>query len=609
MEDNYINKIFNMTTLNFKTFIKFEIIYKLIMTIIFIPIAYSSLNLTLNILGITIINQENITQILTNPLMIIYLLLWIIFFIVSTLFEIVSLTVLFDNSYHSKKNSLKEIVKIAIIKTKEILRFKNFSLFLYLSLMMPFLNISVISSVIAVINIPQVIVDFFINNINVFLIIIGIYLLIIALLSDWLFTLHYMIIEDKDIKKAKEKSKKLIEKSTIKDYIKLFVSQLVFSATIIGTIVIFLIVSSFIYESFKINIKIDKIFTIIFFAFVILFFAICATMSNGISFSIISSLYYKHKKEKKEKTKVIKYDSEISFLIIKRLTRCALGILLIYVGVLNFFDFNTLKIEKKEIVKPKIEKKVDITAHRGASILYPENTLAAFRGAKELGAGWIELDVRQTKDGQLIILHDPNTERVTGYYGNVSEMSLSEIKELDFSLIYGEEYKNEKIPTLEESIIYAKENGLKINIELKVEGTEINFENQTVDLIEKYNFEDQCVVQSWSYDSLNKVKELNHRIKTSYLYDLPLENVDFEYLKNIDILSVEASFVNEEYIKKIHDNGKEIYVWTIDSEDKIKEMIDLNADNIITNDIILGKLLAAEKEMGKVVITPEKKED
>ena len=67
-------------------------------------------------------------------------------------------------------------------------------------------------------------------------------------------------------------------------------------------------------------------------------------------------------------------------------------------------------------------RKMDITAHRGASVKYPENTMAAFVGAKNLGADWIELDVQQTKDKKIVVSHDTNLKRVTGVDKEINDM-------------------------------------------------------------------------------------------------------------------------------------------------------------------------------------------
>ncbi|MCS7313960.1 MAG: glycerophosphodiester phosphodiesterase family protein [Bryobacterales bacterium] len=93
-----------------------------------------------------------------------------------------------------------------------------------------------------------------------------------------------------------------------------------------------------------------------------------------------------------------------------------------------------------------------VVAHRGASRYAPENTLAAFRKAIELGADLIEFDVRETKDGHLVIMHDDTVDRTTDGEGRVSDLTLEQIKKLDAGSWFGPQFKGERVPTLEEAL-------------------------------------------------------------------------------------------------------------------------------------------------------------
>ncbi|MGL4971324.1 MAG: glycerophosphodiester phosphodiesterase family protein, partial [Cetobacterium sp.] len=109
-----------------------------------------------------------------------------------------------------------------------------------------------------------------------------------------------------------------------------------------------------------------------------------------------------------------------------------------------------------------------ILAHRGASGTAPENTIAAFKKAIIDGCDGFEFDVQQTKDGKLVVFHDWTLERTSNGKGYVREHTLDELKELDAGSWFGEEFKGEKIPTLEETLDLIPDNML-INIELKEE--------------------------------------------------------------------------------------------------------------------------------------------
>ena len=111
-----------------------------------------------------------------------------------------------------------------------------------------------------------------------------------------------------------------------------------------------------------------------------------------------------------------------------------------------------------------------ICAHRGANITHPENTLAAFREAVRLGAHQIEFDVRMTKDGHCVIMHDPTVDRTTDGQGKVVDMTLKEIKRLDAGVKHHPMFTGERVPTLEEALAMMPIN-IWVNLHLKSDGT------------------------------------------------------------------------------------------------------------------------------------------
>ena len=227
---------------------------------------------------------------------------------------------------------------------------------------------------------------------------------------------------------------------------------------------------------------------------------------------------------------------------------------------------------------------IEITAHRGDSFNYPENTLSAFIGAQKSGSDWIELDVHQTKDKKLIIIHDNNFKRTTGVNKLITKVKYNEI--LTYN-IFNEHFKDEKIPLLEDVIKYAKDNNLQLNIELKKSKHEKDYESSVVALINKYDFKDNCIVSSLKYSVIEKVKELDTSIKTLYV----MRNVNNDILKydKADEYSVKRDYITKELVNIIHNGNKKIHVWTVDNEIDINKMIDLKVDNIITNNVALTK--------------------
>lgn len=162
------------------------------------------------------------------------------------------------------------------------------------------------------------------------------------------------------------------------------------------------------------------------------------------------------------------------------------------------------------------EKNIWVAAHRGWSSKYPENTLLAFKAAMELGVDQLELDVRVTKDNELVVIHDATVDRTTNGTGKVCEMTLAEIKALDAGGWMGPEYEGLKIPTFKEFMDLVKDHPtMTLDVELKeypVEGwEEVSYSvcDRVLQMIDAYGYTDRVVVNSWS-------GKLNERIYKVY---------------------------------------------------------------------------------------------
>ncbi len=230
-------------------------------------------------------------------------------------------------------------------------------------------------------------------------------------------------------------------------------------------------------------------------------------------------------------------------------------------------------------------RSVEVTAHRGASMFYPENTMAAFKGAVEQGAAWIELDVQETRDGEVIIMHDSNLKRTTGIDKNIWEVDYAQIQDVDAGSFFNTEYAGERIPLLRDAIAFAKEQGIRLNIEIKPTGHEVNLVSSTLDAVEEADFSDMCVITSQKYDVLRQVKARNEEIATVYVMGLAYGAIN--RLKAADAFSIRSTSITQSLVTDLHNRGLEVYAWTVDSRANINRMINLGVDNIITNNVPL----------------------
>ena len=226
-------------------------------------------------------------------------------------------------------------------------------------------------------------------------------------------------------------------------------------------------------------------------------------------------------------------------------------------------------------------------AHRGASAEAPENTLAAFLLAEELGADGIELDVQLSSDGELAVIHDFHLETTTDGTGPVRERTLPELKELDAGSRFDPAFAGQQIPTLQE-VIDAVGHRLLLNIELKTASwRDDGLAAGVVRAIEDNHLLDQAVVSSFNPLALRWVNQLNPWISVGLLYDsempLPLRHPWARHLLRLDALHPYHSLVDDRYVSWAGERGYRVHTWTVDDPGRMWQLMRQGVDIIITN--------------------------
>lgn len=235
-------------------------------------------------------------------------------------------------------------------------------------------------------------------------------------------------------------------------------------------------------------------------------------------------------------------------------------------------------------------------AHRGASAVAPENTLAAFEKAAELGADGIELDVRLCADGVPVVIHDARVDGTTDGSGRVEEMTLMELKQLDAGRWFEAAFAGQRIPTLAETLAAVGDH-LLLNVELKGEGlVDRGLAQAVVDLIEQHRLAERVLVSSFKPLPLRRVQKIAPQILTGMLYSstaLPA----FARLvsaRPYAAMHPHAKALGERHMKWLRQHGYRIHVWTVDDLEEMQRFIEWGVDGIMTNvPALLQSLLEA----------------
>jgi len=228
---------------------------------------------------------------------------------------------------------------------------------------------------------------------------------------------------------------------------------------------------------------------------------------------------------------------------------------------------------------------IEVIGHRGAAGLEPENTLRSIRRAIEIGVDRVEIDVRVTKDGRLVVIHDETVDRTTNGHGYVRDMTFEEIRKLDAG-------KGEKVPTLEEALNLTRGKVI-LQIELKVaEATE-----PTIELIEENGAEREVVITSFIHSLLKKVRYLNPAIRTGALFfDVQEDIFERTISACAEAIHIYYRNITPKLVENAHKRGLKVVAWNPDEVGDMKRIISLGVDAIGSNrpDILINLL----REMG-----------
>lgn len=223
---------------------------------------------------------------------------------------------------------------------------------------------------------------------------------------------------------------------------------------------------------------------------------------------------------------------------------------------------------------------VAVTAHRGGTRRSIENTLAAIEEAIDVGAQFAEIDVQMSRDEVLVVTHDSDFSRQAGVAKKVWELTYDEIRKIRLTSAGSPEIAADHAPTFDE-LLAAARGRIRLNVELKYYGDhQRRLAERVVAAVRAQGMSDRVVIQSLHYAGLEEVRRLAPEIPIGYLFSV---NAREPKRLDVDFLSVQISRVNGPFINAAHRRKQEVHVWTVDRPGDIERLLDLGADNLITN--------------------------
>jgi len=233
---------------------------------------------------------------------------------------------------------------------------------------------------------------------------------------------------------------------------------------------------------------------------------------------------------------------------------------------------------------------LDVHGHRGAPGLAPENTLAAFRKAIELGVDALEMDLQVTRDGEVVVIHDETLDRTTDGRGSIADLTLEEVKRGDAGAKFAPAFRGERVPTLREVIHLVKAGGndrVRLSLEIKfargLEGKPEDIEERVLAVLQAAGFVGRVTVQSFHHPSPAKMKRLDPRIPTGLLVgsrNVPPDPVARVREFQADYYAPEYRLVTADLVQTLHRAGIPLVIWTVNDTAEVRRLIGLGVGSL-----------------------------
>lgn len=590
---------------NLKTLLAFEVLYRLFSLVVMLPLFRIAFFGIIKLCGTSYLTGESLSVIIKNPLFFILSAVLLLAMAIFAMINVSAVIFIFDRSEVEKKAGLIETLVFSLKNSIRVFSPHNFLIALVILFMIPFCNLGEGLVFTGVFRLPDFWQSYIFEHPVVFILVACGVILMIYFLVNWLYSFSYFTLEKKRFRLSRHYSRILAKGHMISGIIAVAVCQLIlillYYLLSAGGSLIMMFVERAVLQSTVSSAVLYTVLTVLFGA--LLF--ILSAMALPLIFLIITTLFYRYKKEKGYE---VIHAPEIfsnrgsegkarSALLGRVIGYCAAGAAAVIVLIFAS-DYTYGLATGRYSLRMEGEDVISVTAHRGASAYYPENTYSAVKGAYEAGADYCEIDVRKTKDGRLAVIHDKNVKRLTGENKNVWELDMEELKALPVKTGGDSGEETAHIAEFSEILSISRETGLLMNVEIKPHGHgDSDIAELVVSEINKAGCSDLCFISSMNRAVLSEVKRIAPSMKTIYISSLAFG--DPSELDFADGISVEATFATRALTRAAHRAGMEISAWTVNDILRTEGVIASGVDNIITDDVIKIKgIVESAKETG-----------
>ncbi len=562
----------------------FEYLFALLTSVAIVPILTFILNRIIRILGTGSVLNGEVYQIALSYSGVFGLISICLVAVIVLFIEFGVVTVISQQHYFRKEVSIADAVWTTLRQTPKLLGFGLIELLFFLLFLMPFLDSPLSTWFYAFFNAPIFVNTRILDTSTVRLAVYGLlFLVAVYLFLRSIFVLHFIILEDQTIRRAVRSSFALTKGRRLR----LFFYLLLLNAGLFGAG--FGVINTLSHMPSWLNINVLKAvsdhYSLTLSAVLTYMFTLLLVPINII---FLTRVFYRFsvKPGKRPVDKLLmrssgwigRMEGRI-FSFVKRRARkrillpAALALYLAIALLVSYVANDNLVYVKWNVV---------VSAHRGYIDNAPENSLPSVRDAIAKGIDSVEIDVQLTGDGEVVLHHDYTLSRMAGVSRRVSDMTYEELRRLDIGVVPGEQEGDllpVGIPLLSEVLAEAQ-GRIKLLIDLKPYGPAEQLAEQVVKLVEQFEMTDSVYIQSFDQATLRQIRMLNPDIRLGQILYFALGDLS---TLDVDFYTIEQVLLTSRLVERAHRNNREVWVWTVNSERNLKEVLKYDVDGIITD--------------------------
>lgn len=577
-----IKEIYQMIRGNLRSLLLFEFFFRFIAGTLLVQVGTRGLKFCLDRAGYSYLTLANAWKFFLHPWTMLFILAMAVLALFLNMIEIGGLVTAFSGAAYFCHPTLWEIFSGAFEKVRDELRHKNYRLFGMGMISTFTVNLFYLYRIFSRIKPVNFVIKELLDQPLAVSVLLLVFLLFLALLFPAFFVFHGCMIGQKSYWDSRFESMELLKGrwAQIIGMVALLEAWLIILFLAVYYLSVFLmavVTVLFVKEDLGLAFLMETTDRAEWFLVIL-----ASVFASMVCWAFVTREYYQvtgRRKGRMEGWEFATAGRNIQFS-----KRTGLALLGLFLAMSGFFLFDAAY--NGNFISKSVAVQTRITAHRGSSSGAPENTMAALEKAVEEMADRAEIDVQETADGVIVLCHDTSLKRVAGVNKKVSDLTLEQIKKLDVGSWFSSEYQGEQIPTLEEVMEYAK-GKIDLNIEIKNLGNSSGLPEKVIELVEKHEMQEQCVITSTNRFYLKRVKAVNPEIRTGYIISAAYGNFysdDF-----IDLISIRSSFVTERMIESAHEAGKAVHAWTVNGKVEMERLKQLGVDDMITDRPVLAR--------------------